>query len=359
MKPLVSIICISYNQEKYIRQALEGFLMQDVNFSYEIIIHDDASTDGTQVIIQEYIDKNPKVFRPVLQKENRYSKTGVLFLKEMYQMTRGKYVAVCEGDDFWIDPTKLQKQVDFLEKNDDYSMVFHPVKVVFEDGEEIDSIFPETSNRAYFTLKNLLKTNYIHTNSALYRHQDYTNVNPDVMPMDWYMHLYHAQSGGKIGFINTSMSVYRKHREGIWWQATHRGRDEIWKKHGAGHLVLYTELLKMYGDTPDYQKIIDIHIEGTVDILSRIDGSDKTTLMKSFVEKFPELSVPLFLSLSRTTYRNYRHVEKENEIHKKTVQEAFETIEGLRQERENILNSRTYKVSKKIAQVSRVVRSKK
>lgn len=330
--------------------------MQEVNFTYEIIIHDDASTDKTQDVIKELIDKNPsKVFRSVLRTENHYSKSGVLFLKEVYQMTKGKYVAVCEGDDFWIDSTKLQRQVDFLENNQEYALVFHPVKVVFQDGEEPDYIFPETASRSQFKLENLLKTNFIHTNSVLYRHQEYERINPNVMPIDWYMHLFHAQLG-KIGYIDRTMSVYRRHHEGIWWEATHQARDEIWKKHGAGHMVLYAEMLKMFGDKAAYRLIIDSHIEGTVNILNRIDNSAKTHLMADFVEKFPEFSSPLLLSLSRTTYKNYELLEKNNEIQERKLQEMIEKTNILERERADIINSTSYKVGSKLAHVSSIVR---
>lgn len=357
MKPLVSIICISYNQEKYIRQTLEGFFKQKVNFAYEIIVHDDASTDGTQKIIQEFIDQNPKVFRPILQTENQYSKTGVQFLTDMYKMAKGKYIAVCEGDDFWTDPTKLQQQVDFLEKNEDYAMVFHPVKIMFEDGEEPDSIFPKTSRQSYFTLENLLKTNYIHTNSMLYRRQEYQDVNAAAMPIDWYFHLYHAQFG-KIGFINKTMSVYRKHREGIWWEARAKS-DEVWKKHGIAHLVLYAELLKIYGEDPKWSRIIDVHIEGTVEVLSRIDNSTETHLVQSFIDAYPDLDRLILSSLSRVTYKKYRQSEKDAESRRKLeakLREVSSRVERLELEKNEILSSRAYKVGVTLAKVPRIMR---
>ena len=115
--PLVSIDCITYNHCKYIRDALEGFLMQRTNFPVEILIHDDASTDGTAEIIKEYEKQYPWLIKPVYQTENQYSKHNGTISKIQYGSALGKYIAFCEGDDYWTDPYKLQKQVDFLESN--------------------------------------------------------------------------------------------------------------------------------------------------------------------------------------------------------------------------------------------------
>ena len=122
-KPLVSICCITYNHERYIRDALEGFLMQKTQFPYDIIIYDDASTDDTSRIIKEYVDSRPDLISPILQTENRYSKGENPFLKYIVPRLTSKYIAICEGDDFWTDPLKLQKQVDYLQSNPDYRMV--------------------------------------------------------------------------------------------------------------------------------------------------------------------------------------------------------------------------------------------
>ena len=116
----VTVLCITYSHEPYIRNTLDHFVNQRVNFSYEILIHDDASTDGTADIIREYAEKYPDIFVPILQTENQYSQ-GVPIVARLYPKARGKYVAICEGDDYWPDLDKLQKQYDFLESHPDYS----------------------------------------------------------------------------------------------------------------------------------------------------------------------------------------------------------------------------------------------
>ena len=119
---MVTIRCCTFNHEPYIRDCLEGFVMQKTNFRFEAIVHDDASTDGTAAIIKEYAVKYPDIIKPILETENQYSKHDGSLGRIMNEHTHGKYVAYCEGDDYWIDPLKLQKQVDFLESHPDYSM---------------------------------------------------------------------------------------------------------------------------------------------------------------------------------------------------------------------------------------------
>ena len=123
-KLIVTIRCLAYNHEPYIRQCLEGFVMQQTNFRFEAIVHDDASTDRTAEIIKEYADKYPDIIKPIFETENQYSKHDDSLRRIMNEQTHGKYVASCEGDDYWIDPLKLQKQVDFLNNHQQYSAVF-------------------------------------------------------------------------------------------------------------------------------------------------------------------------------------------------------------------------------------------
>lgn len=123
LKPLVSIVCFAYNHELYIRNALESFINQKTNFRVEIIIHDDASKDNTANIIKSYVEQYPNLFNPVYQKVNQRSLELGRVTKMCFNKARGKYIALCEGDDYWTDPYKLQKQVDFLEENSEYSMI--------------------------------------------------------------------------------------------------------------------------------------------------------------------------------------------------------------------------------------------
>ncbi|MDD2495369.1 MAG: glycosyltransferase, partial [Tissierellia bacterium] len=122
MEPLVSICCLTYNHELYIRDTIEGFLIQKTTFPIEVLIHDDASTDKTAEIIKEYELKYPNLIKPIYQLENQYSKGVSVSATYNFPRAKGKYIALCEGDDYWIDSLKLQKQVDFLEENQDYGL---------------------------------------------------------------------------------------------------------------------------------------------------------------------------------------------------------------------------------------------
>ncbi len=142
---MVSVCCLAYNHESYIRQTIEGFLIQKTTFPIEIIIHDDASTDQTAVIIQEYYNRFPEIIVPIFQTENQYSKGIRPSPTFVWPKARGKYIALCEGDDYWTDPDKLQKQVDFLEAHYDFAICFHEVGVRCND--------ESTPSHIYFTIR--------------------------------------------------------------------------------------------------------------------------------------------------------------------------------------------------------------
>lgn len=249
MNPKLSICCITYNHAKFIRQALDGFMMQKTNFPFEIIIHDDASTDGTADIIREYEKKYPDIIRVTYQTENQWSK-GIDVLKAfVYPKIQGQYVALCEGDDYWIDENKLQKQVDFLDTHPEFNVCFHPVKVIWEDNRASESIFPKPKfrfNKDILTLQDLLKHNFIQTNSVMYRWRlkDQENLVPnDILPGDWFLHLLHAQTG-KIGFLSDVMAVYRRHAGGIWTGAW--VTDEWFIKCAIPNLKFYQAVEKQF-----------------------------------------------------------------------------------------------------------------
>ena len=130
--PVVSIQCITFNQEAYIAQALDSFLMQETTFPFQVVVHDDASTDNTPNIIREYEAKYPLIIKPIYEVENQYSKHDGSLGNVLKPCLTGRFVAFCEGDDYWINPLKLQKQVDFLLANPDCSMCFHRAELKFE-----------------------------------------------------------------------------------------------------------------------------------------------------------------------------------------------------------------------------------
>ncbi len=123
-EPLLSIVCLAYNHASFIRKALESFLQQETDFPFEVIVHDDASTDTTAAIIADYAARYPSIIKPIYQTQNQFS-LGEPFSMRLFARAGGKYIAYCEGDDYWTDPTKLQQQVDFLEQHRDYVITFH------------------------------------------------------------------------------------------------------------------------------------------------------------------------------------------------------------------------------------------
>ena len=143
-KPLVSVLITTYNHEQYIKSAIEGCLIQETSFPYEIIIHDDASTDNTPKIIESYVDTYPDKLVPILQKENQYSKSRRKWTNAIISQSKGKYLARCEGDDYWIDPQKLEKQIFIMEQDPSISMCFTAVKV-----EHIDKLKNNHIKRYY------------------------------------------------------------------------------------------------------------------------------------------------------------------------------------------------------------------
>ncbi len=249
--PSVSIICSTYNHKNFITKCLDSFIMQKTNFKFEALVCDDCSTDGTREIVIEYGEKFPDIIKPVLPFENQFQ-AGRTTEKTagMYKACKGKYIAYCEGDDFWTDPYKLQKQFDFLEKNPKLAGCFHPVRVEFENNEKKPYKYP--SNKKMFlkneiNLSDLLKSNYIQTNSVMYKKLDsFPNDCPlNIMPLDWYSHLYHCKHGN-FGYINEIMGVYRKHSQGIWRETADYKREIAFGKHIVN---LYYNIYKNIADS--------------------------------------------------------------------------------------------------------------
>lgn len=224
----VSVICITYNHKNYIRRALDGFVSQRTNFKFEVIVHDDASTDGTADIVREYAEKYSDIIKPIFQVENQYSKGKKIIKDFVFPYLKGKYVAFCEGDDYWCDADKLQLQYDAMEKNLDCSVCMHYVKVVdVNNGQEL-TIIPEKKFGLYegvltkkiqadITLKSFTQLSSFFMRANYYK--DYLNCNfkyKRLMPTgDISLFLYFLAED-KMYFIERIMSVYNKWVEGSW-----------------------------------------------------------------------------------------------------------------------------------------------
>lgn len=219
--PLVSVRCITYNHEPYIAQALDGFLMQKTNFPFEVIVHDDASTDRTADIIREYEKKFPKIIKPIYETENQYSKHDGSLEHIVNSALKGKYVAMCEGDDYWIDENKLQMQVDFLEENPEYSMCFHDATVVNSLGEKYNSFSYPVEEKDY-TATDFFKKWIAPTASMVFIKKVLPNnkltQNPDFIAGDILIE-EQACIYGKVHGFKKKMSTYRIQENGLTWSA--------------------------------------------------------------------------------------------------------------------------------------------
>lgn len=243
---IVSICCVTYNHKSYIAQAIEGFLMQKTTFPFEILIHDDASTDGTADIIREYEKRYPDLIFSIYQTENQYSKGISISATYQFPRARGKYIALCEGDDYWTDPYKLQKQVDFMEGNPDCSLCFHAWKIIRNNNPNDFSIHrPQNipSNNK-FEMKHAILGGggFMATNSMVF-HKEHILKRPgwmDESPVGDIPLMLLLASKGKIGYIDDVMSVYRIMSSSTSWSAGMHNNARR-KKH-------HYEILKMWTD---------------------------------------------------------------------------------------------------------------
>ncbi len=223
---MVTIRCITYNHEPYIRQCLEGFIMQKTNFRFEAIVHDDASTDETANIIREYAEKYPDIIKPIFETENQYSKLDGSIQRIMSEHIHGKYVAMCEGDDYWIDPLKLQKQVDFLESNPKYSMCAHNAFVFYQQKNDV-CLFNKTSYSGELSVHDAIHAWKIPTASILVLSEiakEYPSWLAVIYSGDYSL-ILRTLLKGKIYLNSDIMSVYRVSYVGYSASALYKGKN--------------------------------------------------------------------------------------------------------------------------------------
>jgi glycosyltransferase involved in cell wall biosynthesis len=212
--PLVSLCCITYNHEKFLNDTLHGFLIQHGDFNKEIIVFDDASTDRTWETVQNFLNDYP------MQGKLRRSEINVGMNKNCFDALSacsGDYIALCEGDDYWTDPLKLQKQVDFLESNPDFAICFHNARILKEGDEQNISFSNPENQKEVTTFEDLAGGEYIYTATCMFRAK-----NMMLYPPKFYMYInnytidLHNAQFGKVKYINEVMGVYRVHAKGVW-----------------------------------------------------------------------------------------------------------------------------------------------
>ncbi len=226
---IVTVYCLSYNHETYIRDALESFVSQKTNFKFEVIVHDDASTDGTAGIIREYETKYPEIIKPIYQTENQYSQGVDIYTSYILPMVKGKYIAICEGDDYWLDEYKLQKQVDALELHKDIDICAHAANKVNEKTKEfIDKIRPIMYD-GVLPIEDVIKYGggYVATNSLVYRSSIDRKI-PNFrknLPLDYSLQIHGSLKGGML-YLDDCMSAYRYMSQGSWTATNRKNREK-------------------------------------------------------------------------------------------------------------------------------------
>lgn len=225
----VSVICLTYNHEDYLERALESILSQTTSFQFELLIHDDASTDNTKRIIKKYKDNYPDIITAIYEEQNQFSKGVDIVRKVVIPVAKGEYFALCEGDDYWTDNNKLQKQIDFLDNHIDFSWCVHAAKMVDVKEEDLRLIAPYAYNCEVKT-KDVIKGGggFIATNSIVARKEIIANAPSffDILSFDWVVQMYLA-SKGKTYYFADVMSAYRKGAESSWSYRTARDMEYV------------------------------------------------------------------------------------------------------------------------------------
>lgn len=224
---MVSVLCTAYNHEKYIRKCLDGFVKQKTSFCFEVLINDDASTDDTARIIREYELKYPDIIKPIYQLENQMSQGVRVAAEILLPVAKGKYIAICDGDDYWTDCNKLQKQVEALEANSNCKLAVHKVLAVTEDESRIIRTFPDFDlKEGVVSPKEFLNPEYaqynFQTSSYMFDAQRYKQLFQEaptfyrISPVGDECWLLYVGCSADVFYLADTMSCYRCGSQGSW-----------------------------------------------------------------------------------------------------------------------------------------------
>lgn len=246
MEYKVTAYCLAYNHEKYIRQALEGFVSQKTDFGFKVIVHDDASTDGTRAIIEEYAEKYPEIIFPIYQTENQYSKGVRIFLDIIAPKIDTEYLMACEGDDYWTDENKVQMQYDFMTSHPEYSLCVHNTEWITADGTPVgrnSNPFDQDQDLSADDIIAAGGGGLFHTSSCMYRLADRLKMPKEYLLKgigDYPLAMYLSDIG-KVRYIGRIMSAYRIMVGGGWTDRMVKDR----KKHAQSMIDMVTYLEKL------------------------------------------------------------------------------------------------------------------
>lgn len=249
----VSVSVTTFNQEKYIEQTLDSILMQKTNFDFEILINDDASIDRSVEIIKSYQEKYPDKIKPIFQTENQYTQNKEVHYTFNYTRAEGKYIAYCDGDDYWTDCNKLQKQFDFLEAHPDVSACIHPGKTINEQGTKILGYRRLNQNHHYLDTRDIIGLQgRMITNSLLMRNYFSEGL---VMP-EWFNEAHITDyplylilsTKGNFYYMDEIMCAYRAASKGSWTEKVYNNPENRKK-----HIYEMIDLLERFNEYTDYK----------------------------------------------------------------------------------------------------------
>lgn len=313
MLPKVTVLCMAYNQEPFIRKTLDGFVMQKTNFPFEVLVHDDASTDKTPEIIREYAEKYPDIIIPILSKENHFQSGRSILIEEFLPRIKGKYVAHCDGDDWWIDENKLQKQADFLDANPDFFICSTCAKVVWADNSHKSYISPDKKTlkyRSVQTFREMFEQNDVINSAVMYRWNFKQSDEPkkNIMPGDWFLHLLHAKYG-KLKLLPEPMVVYTRWKGGIWQDGKSAG---FYIKNALALMNFYEVVSSKFGINVSLNKgkLASIIIEKCLEENQLTKISDLTKEFPSLIEDISKYALHQSKQVEFLTYKLKRLKQK-------------------------------------------------
>lgn len=265
-KFILTIVCTTYNHERYIRKTLDGFINQKTTYKYKIIVHDDASTDNTKKFIEEYAKKYPNLIYPIYQKENQYSQGIKIYKTFIEPLINTKYIASCEGDDYWNDDNKLELQLNYLENHNECSMCVHNTVKISETGKTLNQYASDVNIKSRnIGIKEIIETcghAPFHTSSYVYRSEKRKNM-PEVfsaLPIGDYPTAIYMATQGTVHYIAKVMSAYRFLAKGSWTEQNLKNLEigyQISCKmiEGLKNIDKFTD----YKYTKSFQKVITWH----------------------------------------------------------------------------------------------------
>lgn len=302
----VSVLCIAYNHEKYIRKCLDGFVMQKTNFKFEVIVHDDASTDNTKQIIEEYNQKYPEIFVPIYETENQFSKKIAIIDDIMFPVSKGKYIAMCEGDDYWCDENKLQMQYDFMESHPECSACFTNTVIHDIKNKVADFNYNNWTDVHELTEKEVFELGLVHTTTHFVRREALRKDKED--SKYWfgdYVRKTSYYKFGKLYCLPYVTSVYNSNND--------FGLTNMFYKNDSPK-VIYEKLILV----PEYLKNYNKKTGNKF-----LKANKK--IIKSTLESLPPQLKNCLLKGKELSRKNYYYVNREllkNEYYKKVLEKA-------------------------------------